>query len=66
MPPQNPPITFILGDTGYTDNGGNFVITQGAPPVGTPISNSALIGTAAALCLLGIYQMTSRLSNQTR
>ncbi len=65
-PQSNPQITFILGDTGYTDNGGNFVITQGAPPVGTPISNSALIGTAAALCLLGIYQMTSRLSHQAR
>jgi hypothetical protein len=28
----NPTITFIVADTGFADNGGQFVLTQAAPP----------------------------------
>lgn len=62
----NPTITFVLGDTGYTDNGGQFVLTQGSGTTGVPISNTALFGTATGLCLLGIYQMSSRLAKRAQ
>jgi hypothetical protein len=57
----SPTITFTVGDTDWSDNGGQFNLTQtGSSPIGTPISNTTLIGTTVALALIGIYQLNSQ------
>ena len=55
----NPIITFTVGDTDWSDNGGQFNLSNTAP-VGTPISNSTLIGMTIALALIGIYQLNAQ------
>lgn len=62
----NPTITFIVADTGFTDNSGQFVLTQAAaPPAPTPTGAPALgewglIGLAVMLAGFGIMTMRRR------
>jgi hypothetical protein len=54
----NPTITFIVADTGFTDNSGGFVLTQAAPPpvvaaTVPTLGEWSLIGLMALLGILG-------------
>ncbi|MGE5170705.1 MAG: IPTL-CTERM sorting domain-containing protein, partial [Rudaea sp.] len=56
----NPTITFIVADTFFGDNGGQFVLTQAAPtppPIAVAVptlGQGALIALAALLGVAGI------------
>jgi len=50
----NPTITFIVADTGFTDNSGQFVLTQAAPP---PPPVAADIPTLGEWALLGLMAL---------
>ena len=56
----NPTITFILADTGFADNGGQFVLNQ---PVSTPvptIGEWSMVGLAVLLAALGVVFLRRR------
>lgn len=57
---SNPTITFIVADTGFGDNGGQFELTQPtAAPIPT-LSEYGLAGTSLAAALWGLYALRNR------
>ena len=59
----NPTITFIVADTDFSDNGGQFVLTQSPAPTTSSVPTLgewALIGLAAMLAGFGVMMLRSR------
>jgi hypothetical protein len=67
----NPTISFIVADTFFGDNGGQFVLTQAAvpPAVPTPVPTLGewgLIGLIALLLVLGLKTLRRRVAGRYR
>lgn len=55
---SNPTITFIVADTGYTDNSGTVTLSQGGAPL-TPAPGTLLL-MLSALGLGGLWMLTQK------